>query len=643
MGGAPLPDRMIAPTERWGWEYRDPRTAVPVFAEEPPALDPATPDWSARLAARVDRAERNRRTSARITVALAAVAIGFGVPFGPLAATLPALGAVGYGWRATLRPAWLRHRADVAYRSWLAGSIARHTELQERVVGWWRRRRAHEHRAGQSATSTAQWFPIRPATVERADVCGGGPQGWRHLLAATVGSLLGSGAQVTVLDLSGDRVTGPLRAIAADGGCPSSLLTLPDQMDSVNPLAGLTAEQVATVVAEAVHAAAPESTHEARSVDATVLRQVCEQLAAPITFVRLHTALRVLLRQEPSPSGVDCVLTAEEYDRLDALFGEAARRGSEERVFRLAAGLGGLATLAGPGSPDGGGRDDGARAHGLFAGSDAMLRVVEVSENAVDLTGELLVQVLFQVTLLDLREAAPEPGRARVVVVAGADPLPRAAVERLDQLARRRGVRTILMFRHLRENAVDLLGGGEAAVFMRMGNAREAEAAATFIGREHRLVASQFTVSRSDSISKSTSDSTSVGTSTQESTSSGEQWSRSRGLDFGLLLRTPGRTGSTGTGGQSSTTSGSGTSWTEGRTTSTQTGMSTSESVGYQRSYDYTVTPKFLQDMSPTAFVLVDPRDAGSPRLGDCDPAILREPRLAEPTEPSAQPGPGMR
>ena len=633
MGGVSLPDRAAAPAERWGWEYRDPRTAVPAFTEEPPALDPVAPDWSARMAARVDRADRNRRTSARITVALAVVAVGFGVPFGPLAATLPALAAVGYGWRATLHPVWLRHRADAAHRRWLAGSIARHTTLQQHIVDWWRRRQAHEYRAGQIVTSAAQWFPIRPATVERADVCGGSPQGWRHLLAATVGSLLGSGARVTVLDLSGDRVTGPLRALAADGGHPTSLLTLPDRMDLVNPLAGLTADQVATVVAEAVHAAAPESTHEARSVDTTVLRQVCAQLAPPITLPRLHAALRVLLRQERPPSGADAALSVEEYDRLDTLFGEAARRGAEERVFRLSADLADLAemtTVAGPGN--------GIGAPGPFGRSSAMLRVVEVSENAVDLAGELLVQLLFQLALLDLRRSEPDPDRARVIVVAGADPLPRAAVERLDQLARRRGVRTIVMFRHLRENAVDLLGGGEAAVFMRMGNAREAEAAATFIGREHRLVASQFTVSRSDSVSTSTSDSTSVGTSTQESTSTGEQWSRSRGLDFGLLLRTPGRTGSRGTGGQTSATSGSGTSWTQGRTDSTQTGVSTSESVGYQRSYDHTVTPKFLQDMSPTAFVLVDPRDSGSPRLGDCDPAILNEPRLAEPGVPPRRP-----
>lgn len=627
MGGARPPDRLIAPVERWGWEYRDPRTAVPAFAEEPPAPDVTAPAWSTRYADLVDRAVRGRRTNARITVALAAVAVGIGVPFGPLAGVLPALGAAGFGWRALVHPVWLRRRAGAAYRNWLAGSINRHVELRGRAARWWQRRAAYERWAVATVESAPQWFPVRPTTVERADVCGGSAQGWRHLLAATAGSLLGSGARVTVLDLSQDRVTGPLREIAAHGGYRSHLLTLPDRMDAVNPLSGLTADQVAVVVSEAVHAAAKESTHEARSVDATVVQQVCEQLDPPINFVRLHAALRVLLRQERPPSGVDSVLTAPEYDRVDSLFGEAARRGAEERVFRLTAALARLTALGCH-----------PRAEGLFADPEAVLRVVEVSENATDLTGELLVQLLFQVVAHDLRGAAPDPSGARVLVVAGADALPRAGVERLDQLARRRGVRTVLMFRHLREDAVDLLGGGEAAVFMRMGNAKEAEQAATFIGREHRLVASQFTVSRGDNSSMSTSDSTSRGTSTQSSASVGEQWSDSRGVDFGLLFSSPGRTGSTSTGGQSSTTTGSGTSWTQGRTTSTQTGVSVGESLGYQRTYDYTVTPKFLQDMSPTAFVLVDPRDAGSPRLGDCDPAILDEDRLAEPPGPTAPP-----
>jgi hypothetical protein len=636
--------------ERWGWEFRDARTGVPPFPEPPPALDVATPGWPARLAERLARARARHRASARLSVLLGGLAAGLAVPFGPLAALAPAAGTVWFGWRAWAQPAWLRRRADAEYRRWLATCVSRHTELQPGVARWVQHRRDYERWAARQVESAPRWFPVSPGTKERADVYGGSAEGWRHLLAAMAGSLLDAGARVSVVDLTQDDVTVLLRALAAHDGHPTSTCSLPEQSAEVNLLSGLSTEEVSAALAEAAHAAARDTSHEARTVDATVLQQVCEQLGAPLTFTRIHAALRVLMHQQ-GPGG-DSPLRAEEFDRLDRLFGEAARRGSEDRVFRLAATLQRLAALDRPG---GTGRGPGPRtaastgsgvdgdagtagatgtsgrpapATGLFPDGPA-LRVVQVTENATDLTGELLCQVVFQVTARQLQQLGADGERQRVLVVAGADAVPRAHVEQLDRTARRRGVRLVLMFRHLREDAVELLGGGEAAVFMRLGNAREAEQAATFIGREHRLVASQFTISHSDSSSLSVSDSTSRSTGTQESTTTGRQWSRSRSLDFGLLFAEPARTGSDSRGGQSSTTTGQSTSWTEGRTRSTQTGVSTSESVSYQRTYDYTVTPKFLQELSPTAFVLVDPRDPGSPRLGDCDPSIAGLPGVA--------------
>lgn len=618
-----LPDR--GTHERWGWEFRDARTAVPPFPEAPPALDVVTPEWPGRLASRLARARDARGANIRLSVVLGGVALGLGVPFGPLAALVPAVGAAGFGWRAWGRPAWLRRRADSAYREWLTTCVSRHTALQPKVAWWWQRRRDYERWAARQVDSAPQWFPIRPDTKDRADVYGGSAAGWRHLLAAMAGSLLDAGNHVTVVDLTQDDVTTPLLSLASRAGHRTSLCTLPDQMGEVNLLSGLSAEEAAAAITEAAHAAARESSHESRNVDATILQQVCDQLDAPLTFTRIHAALRALMHQEGPPSAEDSPLSAEEFDRLDRLFGEAARRGSEERVFRLGAAVQRLAAL-----------DRGAGPDASIFPDDGALRVVQVSEIATDLTGELLCQVLFQVTLRHLHRQGPDSKRQRVLVVAGADALPRAHVEHLDRIARRRGVRIVLMFRHLREDAVELLGGGEAAVFMRLGNAKEAEQAATFIGREYRLVASQFTISRSDSSSVSTSDSTSRSAGTQDSTTTGTQWSRSRGIDFGMLFAMPGRTGSDSRGGQSSTTVGQSTSWTQGQTHSVQTGVSTSESVGYQRAYDYTVTPKFLQELSPTAFVLVDPRDPGSPRLGDCDPAILTMPGVVDPTSVTA-------
>ena len=58
----------------------------------------------------------------------------------------------------------------------------------------------------------------------------------------------------------------------------------------------------------------------------------------------------------------------------------------------------------------------------------------------------------------------------------------------------------VMVFAHLRDDALDALGAGDAAVaFMRLADHREASHASNFIGREHKFVVSQTTRSRSES------------------------------------------------------------------------------------------------------------------------------------------------
>ncbi len=81
---------------------------------------------------------------------------------------------------------------------------------------------------------------------------------------------------------------------------------------------------------------------------------------------------------------------------------------------------------------------------------------------------------------------------APAVIIAGADEITRPHLERLSDACERRRVPLTLMFRHLREDALHMLGGGTAA-FMRLGNHAEAEQAASYIGRQHKFVLSQLT------------------------------------------------------------------------------------------------------------------------------------------------------
>lgn len=457
-------------------------------------------------------------------------------------------------------------------------------------------------------------------TTHRVDVYGGDPEGAGALLLSVAGSLLDTGAQITVVDLSQDGISHPVTRRAREDRREVEEVLLPDGLAALDLLAGLSAEDVGGVVAEAVHVTERERGPGGdRTLDATLIEQVCGCLRGPLTFTRLHASVRVVAYQEACPQD----LTREEYDRLAGLLGEGARRSTEARLFRLAAALRRLAAL-----------ESESRAESSPGAAAApALKVWELSERVGDLAGDLLAHVVFQVLLYRLRaERGEEEGdtwSGQVVALVGADRFRRTHLERLDRLARRRGVRLVLLFRHLREDAVEVLGGGEAVMFLRLGNAREAEQAAAFIGRDHRLVLSQFTVSRSAALATTIGTSRADSVSDQQAKTSGKQWSRSREYHYGALMDFPHDSGARTRMDQSSTSTGRSTSATTGTTRSEQSATTEGQAMGYQRVYEFSVEPAFLQALSPTAFVLVDPRDPGSPRLGDCGPELSQEQRDA--------------
>ena len=528
-GGVPP----TAAGERWGWELRAPEVPSPTpFTDRPPGLPAVEAPWLTKLAGSRDRSAGGWWSHVRRVCALAVcgTATWLSTAFSS-AYSAWVTAALGAGAAVvaddTLRPVLLPWWGDLRYRRWRRSLVARQQNVLEETREWARRRAEHEQ--DRSAGVRPQhWEPLRPVTTHRVDVYGGDPSGAGSLLLSVAGSQLGTGAEVTVVDLSQDGICHHLVRQAGQEGRSVDAALLPDDLAAVDPLSGLTAEDVGTVVAEAVHVAERDRGPGGdRALDATLVEQICGCLRGPVTFTRLHASVRVVAYQEPCPPA----LSREEYDDLVDLLGEGARRSTEARLFRLAAALQRLAALEDP-APE-----SGEPLEARPRPTDADLRVWELSERVGDLAGELLAHVLFQVLLHRLRH--DERGGSRVLVVVGADRFRRTHIERLDQLARRRGVRLVLFFRHLREDAVDLLGGGEAVMFLRLGNAREAEQAASFIGRDHRLVLSQFTVSRSSSLSSTVGTSRTDSASRQESESSGRQWSRSRNYHYGALMDFP--------------------------------------------------------------------------------------------------------
>ncbi|MGW7681294.1 hypothetical protein ACWGID_11170 [Kribbella sp. NPDC054772] len=591
-------------TEQWGWEYRG-REVVVVEHQEPPVPAVPPPSELAKLESRRATVTRLSPVLVWAVVGGAVLTVVVGVVVQPLLALVPAAVTLGLAWLRWGWPEQLRRAAAAEHQRWLEECIDTMDEFEHDVQAWQFERSEQERTKTSQVAATRPWVPVGPATKERVDLYGGTAAGWRAAVLAMGSSLMSAGGRLTVLDLTQDAVVEPLRRMAEEYGAPIQATVVPSTDTSPNLLDGLSADEIGVVIAEGLRGAEPEQS-ESRGVDAALVQQVVECLTdAPVTFSRLHLAFQVLQRQlTPDQRGE---LSRGEFAASTDLLSESARRSAEARLFRLAAGVKRLASVSGDLAMD---------------GPDISLRVVQLSHRESELTASLLRHLLFQITMVRIQRGELSGRGERIVLIAGADALARPELERFDSLCRRNGLRLVLLFAHLRDSAVELLGGGDAVLFMRLGNAKEAEQAATFIGRQHRLVASQFTYSHGTNTSESTSDSTSRSNNASTSESLGTQTSDSRQATFGLLFSRRHRGGSKSSGENYSSSTTGGTSWSESTSTSTSTGTNESTSVGYQRTYEFSVEPTVLQGLSPTAFVMVDPLDPASPRLGDCDPRL---------------------
>jgi hypothetical protein len=225
---------------------------------------------------------------------------------------------------------------------------------------------------------------------------------------------------------------------------------------------------------------------------------------------------------------------------------------------------------------------------------------------------ELRDTLLFHAALTAIREHPATSNRALLVL--GGDHLQDWALEDMTRQAERRGVRLVLFLQHMHDHVARLVGSSASStVFMRLGNGKEATAAAEQIGRGHRFLLSQFT--RQRGVTSTTGGGSS--TAKTESTATTRQ------------------TGTTSTGLLASSAS-EGSSFTQsvGATASQMsnwsTALNTSESRVEQRVYEFAVEPVALQQLPPTAFFLVEGARGGERAvLGDCHVSIALERRVA--------------
>jgi hypothetical protein len=470
-GPAPTGRQLLfTPGPRLGWVFRDRREIALAYSEPQPNPQLIQARAAARAAGAEQSWARAWRWAGKPSIALAVILVllagcqkSVSGSFNPglTIITVVVLCGPGLGYAGLC---WLRRdqaRATTPERVY-----------HQALAGWEERAAGHENAELARLAGQPEWGSVL-IPGHRTDIFGGTLAGWQALLTVHGASILAERPLLTV-DLTGQHAAGMLGAAVRDAGIPSVTYHLPHELGRCGLLTELTPGQLADAIAESLHAGTPDGSRADRAVDVWILQQLTGVLGVGgATPQRLAAAVRAALGHI-APNGL---LSPGEQELIAGdLFPAAYRQQVTANLVRLDAVLGELARHTGAGWPQKPGR----------------YTCVAMDTIARSAAGEVLTALVMQWLTVQVSTATTA---VPAVIIAGADEISRAHAERLSYACEQRGVPLTLMFRHLRDDAARLIGGGTAA-FMRLGNHTEAEQAAAYIGRRHTFVISSYTANR---------------------------------------------------------------------------------------------------------------------------------------------------
>jgi hypothetical protein len=589
-------DRLLfTPPARLGWTFRSRRALITPYAEPAPDPELIRQQAAVRLTAAQVSWQRAKKWGIRpsmiILVALIALAdcahaINAASSSGITIVTAFILAAPGLGW------------AGMRYAR-LAG--ARKTDpryLYQAEHGQWAERAAEHERAELDRIANVPEWGSAELTAPRTDVYGGTLAGWRSLLTVHGASILAR-QPLLVADLSGQYALAGLAALARDARVPSAEYVLPRDLNRSGLLTRLSGQHLADALAEAIHAGPPGTARTDRAVDVRVLEQLCTALSGTgVTPARLAAAVQVALGRDAEPG----LLTDEEEHLIGGkLFGDSYQSQIGANLVRLDAFLADLARhsdTAPPGRPP----------------PPAYCTLLAVEPGARSARAELLAALVIQWLTVEVTDST---ATAPAVIITGADEITRQHLERLAEACDRRRVPLTLLFRHLRDDATAMIGGG-ATAFMRLGNHHEAEQAASFIGRHHTFVLSGFTATMGSSHTTTSGEDHGHGTTQSRGYSTTRGWSEGERLGEGTWSdsHTHSRESGLSENWSTSASRSDGTEW--------------SDAASWQRVYEYAVEPAVLQNLPDNALLLTG-RSPVSASLQpvECHPSIITMPHVS--------------
>lgn len=580
-------ERLFTPGIRLGWTFRDRRSLTAPYPEPQPDPELLREQMAERAAVAQARYARARRWVIKPSLAfglllllLAGYAEGRNNAADAATTLAAAVIVAGSGLGYTIRCWWRRGRTAAARPK---------QEYRKALEAWQQRAADHQQAELARLGQVPEWASASPPAL-RTDVFGGSLQGWQALLI-THGTSILVGQPLLVMDLSGQLASSELTAAAQAVAVPAAQYVLPADLGRCGLLSCLSPAQFADALTEAIHAGAPGARAD-RAVDVRVLEQLSAALDGWITPARLAAAAQSALGH-PVPPGL---ISAQEEMLIGGdLFPAAYRQQIGPNLVRLDAFLADLARYAGhaPAAPP---------------PAPTYYTCLALDGGARSARAEMLAALAIQWLTV---QVSASHASAPAVIIAGADEITRPHLERLSDACEQRGVPLTVMFRHLREDTLHMLGGGTAA-FMRLGNHAEAEQAATYIGRQHKFVLSQLTATLGGNQTQTRSDTQGYG----DSATSSRSWQE---FHLGRGNRSRGTTASR--------------NWSTAQ--SWADGTSWSDAAATQRVYEYAVEPTVLQNLPDCALLLARRGSAGPQlRAVECDPAIATLPGVVGRTLP---------
>ncbi|MDA2807013.1 hypothetical protein [Nocardiopsis suaedae] len=344
----------------------------------------------------------------------------------------------------------------------------RQEEHAEEYRRWRVRRRAFE--------AQPRWYAFEPpAGVRAVVVVGGTDAGWSALLTGLGAARLADGGGLSVVDLSGRAVAGDLVALARHCGARARVRVLPADLPRLTLGTGLEAGERARTLAAVAAAADPKSDAER---DRGLLEDVLGVLGAAAGTDAVLAALRAVAapdddaHDDPSLELLDAERRAAVRAACGTDRATADRAWELERHLAPFEGVGSRAEDEPPAqvsvlATDRAAGEVAARAYGAYAVA-GLCRLLERGEGGA-------------------------PWSSGAVAVCGADAVPAAELDRLEEAAARAGAGLVLVFPEAGDEAMARVDGpGRMPVVMRQPGPRPAARLAEWFGevpevRLHRL------------------------------------------------------------------------------------------------------------------------------------------------------------